>query len=218
MAKRLLNVVPLIAVFLLISSCRVRVEPKISVTDILSTDSSAIPAFIRVDSENCSQESNRKFFIGITAEYNGCKRSANGYEKEWKVEIPLIKPDDISSIRNTPFAIVRGGSDTLILYASKDALTSVRKKLFDFGSNTMSLLIRLEILNDTTLSITLATSSVWLNDKIAVGQQLSAYSVPSRNYVTVTLSDTSTNAFLREGYESVLIMPFTTEEETLVIK
>lgn len=197
----------LLAVLVLIS-CRVKVEPKLTMTQVLSTESSLVPTFVTIETETCSDEEKKKYFLGVVASYEGCRRKSQGYIKEWRVDIPLVQASDIETLKTTPIAIFRGKNNTLIMFLKKDVLNSLRKELFKNNENNLSISLKYEIANDSKLNIVLAVSSAWVNDTVAAGQQLSVFTVAADNYITITMSDTGVAALLRTGTEPVSIVPF----------
>lgn len=197
----------LLAVLVLIS-CRVKVEPKLTMTQVLSTESSLVPTFVTIETETCTEEEKKKYFLGVVASFEGCRRKSNGFVKEWRVDIPLVQSTDIETLKTTPIALFRGKNNTLIMFMKKDVMNGLRKELFRNNENNLAMSLKYEIANDTKFDIVLAVSSAWINDSIAVGQQLSVFTVPADNYITITMSDTGVAALLRSGSEPVSIIPF----------
>lgn len=197
----------LLAVLVLIS-CRVKVEPKLTMTQVLSTESSLVPTFVTIETETCAEEEKKKYFLGAVASYEGCRRKSDGFVKEWRVDIPLVQATDIETLKTTPIAMFRGKNNTVIMFLKKDVLNGLRQELFKNNENNLSMMLKYEIANDTKFNIMLAVSSAWVNDAVAVGQQLSVFTVPADNYITITMSDTGVAALLRTGTEPVSIIPF----------
>ncbi|ARK07946.1 hypothetical protein phiA829_126 [Aeromonas phage phiA8-29] len=197
----------LLAVLVLIS-CRVKVEPKLTMTQVLSTESSLVPTFVTIETETCTEEEKKKYFLGVVASFEGCRRKNNGFVKEWRVDIPLVQSSDIETLKTTPIALFRGKNNTLIMFMKRDVMNGLRKELFRNNENNLAMSLKYEIANDTKFDIVLAVSSAWVNDSIAVGQQLSVFTVPADNYITITMSDTGVAALLRSGSEPVSIIPF----------
>lgn len=197
----------LLAVLVLIS-CRVKVEPKLTMTQVLSTESSLVPTFVTIETETCTEEEKKKYFLGVVASFEGCRRKSVGFIKEWRVDIPLVQATDIGTLKTTPIAMFRGRNNTVIMFLKKDVLNGLRKELFKNNENNLSMMLKYEIANDTKFNIMLAVSSAWVNDTVAVGQQLSVFTVPADNYITITMSDTGVAALLRTGTEPVSIVPF----------
>lgn len=196
----------LLAVLVLIS-CRVKVEPKLTMTQVLSTESSLVPTFVTIETETCTEEEKKKYFLGVVASFEGCRRKNDGFVKEWRVDIPLVQSSDIETLKTTPIALFRGKNNTLIMFMKRDVMNGLRKELFRNNENNL-MSLKYEIANDTKFDIVLAVSSAWVNDSIAVGQQLSVFTVPADNYITITMSDTGVAALLRSGSEPVSIIPF----------
>lgn len=194
--------------FLVLVSCRVSVEPKLTMTQVLSSDSSLVPTFVVIETATCNQAERKRYFLGVVASFEGCRQRSNGFAEEWKVDIPLVQRADIDAIKTTPIALFRGKNNTLIMFVSGNALSGLRKELFQTNDNHIEMSLKYEIANDTKFDITLAVSSVWVNDSIAVGQQLTVFTVPAENYITITMSDTGVAALLRAGSEPVSIIPF----------
>lgn len=197
----------LLAVLVLIS-CRVKVEPKLTMTQVLSTESSLVPTFVTIETETCTEEEKKKYFLGVVASFEGCRRKNDGFVKEWRVDIPLVQSSDIETLKTTPIALFRGKNNTLIMFMKRDVMNGLRKELFRNNENNLAMSLKYEIANDTKFDIVLAVSSAWVNDSIAVGQQLSVFTVPADNYITITVSDTGVAALLRSGSEPVSIIPF----------
>lgn len=197
----------LLAVLVLIS-CRVKVEPKLTMTQVLSTESSLVPTFVTIETETCTEEEKKKYFLGVVASFEGCRRKNDGFVKEWRVDIPLVQSSDIETLKTTPIALFRGKNNTLIMFMKRDVMNGLRKELFRNNENNLAMSLKYEIANDTKFDIVLAVSSAWVNDSIAVGQQLSVFTVPADNYITITMSDTGVAALLRSGSEPVSIIPF----------
>ena len=197
----------LLAVLVLIS-CRVKVEPKLTMTQVLSTESSLVPTFVTIETETCTEEEKKKYFLGVVASFEGCRRMNDGFVKEWRVDIPLVQSSDIETLKTTPIALFRGKNNTLIMFMKRDVMNGLRKELFRNNENNLAMSLKYEIANDTKFDIVLAVSSAWVNDSIAVGQQLSVFTVPADNYITITMSDTGVAALLRAGSEPVSIIPF----------
>lgn len=197
----------LLAVLVLIS-CRVKVEPKLTMTQVLSTESSLVPTFVTIETETCTEEEKKKYFLGVVASFEGCRRKNIGFVKEWRVDIPLVQSSDIETLKTTPIALFRGKNNTLIMFMKRDVMNGLRKELFRNNENNLAMSLKYEIANDTKFDIVLAVSSAWVNDSIAVGQQLSVFTVPADNYITITMSDTGVAALLRSGSEPVSIIPF----------
>lgn len=201
------KVIVFFAVLVLIS-CRVKVEPKLAMTQVLSSESSLVPTFVTIETETCTEEEKKKYFLGVIASFEGCRPKSRGFVKEWRVDVPLIQSSDIETLKTTPVALFRGKNNTLIMFLKRDVLNGLRKELFKNNENDLRLSLKYEIANDTKFNILLATSSAWINDSIAVGQQLSVFTVAADNYITITLSDTGVSALLRTGSEPVTIIPF----------
>lgn len=208
MRRRLRLAVLLIAVLGVSTSCRVKVEPKISVSDILSKSSTLIPAYVTLEATSCDSEESKKYVLGVVASYEGCRNAGRSFVKEWKIDVPLIQFRDIGALSSTPLALLRGKNNTLILYVNKDTIINMRRKFFQNNSNKIEMVVRVELLNDTQFPAKMAFSSVWVNDSIAVGQQLFEYDLAPNNFVTITMSETGVGAFLREGSEPLMIVPF----------
>lgn len=177
-------------------------------SDILSKSSNLIPAYVTLEANNCDSEEKKKYLLGVVASYEGCRNAGRTYLKEWKIDIPLVQFKDMASLTSSPVALFRGKNNTLILYVNKDTIVNMRRLFFKDGNAPFELLFRVELLNDTQFPAKMAFSSVWINDSIAVGQQLFAYELAPNNFVTITMSETGVGAFLREGTEPVMIVPF----------
>lgn len=197
----------LLAVLVLIS-CRVKVEPKLTMTQVLSSESSLVPTFVTIETDTCTEEERKKYFLGVVASFEGCRRKSDTFVKEWRVDLPLVQALDIETLKTTPIAMFRGKNNTLIMFLKKDVLNGLRKELFRNNESNLSMMLKYEIANDTKFNIALAVSSAWVNDDVAVGQQLSVFTVPADNYITITMSDTGVAALLRTGTEPVSIIPF----------
>lgn len=208
MRRRLNIAVLLIAVLGVSTSCRVKVEPKISMSDILSKSSDLVPAYVTLEANSCDSEENKRYLLGVVASYEGCRNTGRAYLKEWKIDVPLVQFKDINSLATAPLALFRGKNNTLILYVNKDTIVNMRRTFFKGGNTKIELVIRVELLNDTQFPAKMAFSSVWINDSIAVGQQLFEYDLAPNNFVTITMSETGVGAFLREGSEPLMIVPF----------
>lgn len=208
MRKRLRLAVLLIAVLGVSTSCRIKVEPKISVSDILSKSSILVPAYVTLEANNCDSEEKKRYLLGVVASYEGCRNAGRMFLKEWKIDVPLVQFKDMGNLATAPLALFRGKNNTLILYVNKDTIINMRRNFFKDGNANLDLVVRVELLNDTQFPTKMAFSSVWINDSIAVGQQLFEYDLAPNNFVTITMSETGVGTFLREGSEPLMIVPF----------
>lgn len=198
----------LVAVLLfLLVGCKITIEPNVTISLLRSETTETVVVSAIVETKACDVSVQRKFYFGVLVEPVGCTRIGQNSFQKFKFEIPFIPFSKQRELKGAKVALFSGKNKTLIVYLDRDTLESINQEIGVIDKE-LKISIRIQVYNDTNLPTKMAADSVWLDDSIAIGQQMMTYTISPKNFTSVTMGETSVAVLLRDGFESIMIIPF----------